>query len=84
MRALSTDPSTHTCAEIQGWDHPVSREVLAILDLFDLEHMVNSKRRPKPHPGRPFRDVESKRHGKARARGEVVEILNRFGHNLPV
>lgn len=85
MELLRRDPTTWTAAELEGWDHPISREALAIYDLFDLEHAVNSKRRPKPHPGRPFRsDAGGKKHGKARPMPEVVEILNRFGHNIPV
>lgn len=43
-------------ASIEGWDHAISREALVLMDLFDLEHTVNSKKPPKPHPGRPWKE----------------------------
>lgn len=82
---LRADPSSMLAAAMEGWEHPISREALVLMDLFDLEHAVNSgKRKPKPHPGRPFRSDDGVRHGKPRPMSEVVEILNRFGHNIPV
>ena len=80
-RFLTTDPSSAIAAAIGGWKHPISREALAIFNVFDLLNMVNSKKKPKPHP-RPFPDPEGIRRGKARPASEVVAILNRFGHNL--
>lgn len=86
-RLLRGDPSSMLAAAIEGWDHPISREALAALDLFDLMVQVNSdpkKPKPKPHHGRPwkFDDVERTRRGNAAGRTpEQVKALlrSRFG-----
>lgn len=57
---LRADPSSMLAASMEGWDHSISREALAILDLFDLMHMANSKKRPKPHPGRPTKPTRER------------------------
>ncbi|NUR79985.1 MAG: hypothetical protein HOQ21_06015 [Dermatophilaceae bacterium] len=83
-----TDPSSAVTAALEGWDFPISRVALALYDLYDLllAAISDRKARPQPRPGRPYstttRDTE--RWGKARPAGEVAEILNRFGHTLPV
>lgn len=82
------DPSSAIAAAMEGWTHPVSREALILMDLFDLELTINSKRKPKPHPGRPWTQDGPTRERKGnvagRSRAEVVEILNAHGHQLPV
>ena len=77
MAIVKDDPSSATAAALAGWTHPISREAVILMDLFDLEHAVNSKKRPKPHPGRPWRNQSRKQMGKAgtRTNAEVVEIL---------
>lgn len=87
---LRADPSSALAAALAGWDYPISREALAILDLYDLTMAANSdpKKRVAPHTGRPF-NTSSKRTrqvGKTngRTREQVVEILNSLGHQLPV
>lgn len=87
---LRADPSSALASGLAGWDYPISRETLAILDLYDLMMAANSdpKKRPKPHTGRPF-DMSTKtvkKIGKTdgRTRAEIVEILNSLGHQLPV
>ncbi len=75
---LTADPSSALAASVAGWAHPISREALALYDLFDLEHMVNSKKRPKPHPGRPgSQQEETKQRGDAAGRTpeEMKRIL---------
>lgn len=57
---LRADPSSMLAAALEGWDHPISREALVLMDLFDLEHTVNTKKPPKPHPGRPWKDQGKK------------------------
>lgn len=82
---LRADPSSAIAAAIEGWDHPISREALVLMDLFDLEHSVNSKKTPKPHHGRPWASKgEVKRRGNAagRTHEQVRQILNAHGHNL--
>ncbi len=60
-RLMRADPSTHIAAAVEKWEHPVTREALILMDVFDLEHAVNSKKTPKPHPGRPWKDKGAKR-----------------------
>lgn len=86
---LRADPSSALAAAMEGWDHPISREALVLMDLFDLDMAVNAgKKKPQPHPGRPWKSTDRtmQRHGNAggRSRAEVAQILNAHGHNLPV
>ena len=89
---LAADPSSASFAAITGWSHPISREALILMDLFDLDMATatagSKGRKPKPHPGRPWKpsDKTTKRHGDVagRSRAEVVAILNAHGHSLPV
>ncbi|WP_051549262.1 hypothetical protein [Nocardioides sp. URHA0032] len=88
---LRRDPSSAVAAALEGWDYPISREALAILDLYDLTMAANNdskKGRPKPHGGRPWPldNKQERRWGNTggRSREEVVAILNALGHSLPV
>lgn len=85
---LRRDTTSQVAVAVEGWQHPISRDALAILDLYDATIAVNtdSKKRPKPHGGRPF-EIDSKqrnRMGKAAPAADVAAILNRHGHSLPV
>lgn len=89
VRILRADPSSALAASFEGWDHPISREALILMDQFDLDMAVNSGKRnkPKPHPMRPWKqqgDVQRYGNTGGRSRSEVVEILNAMGHSLPV
>lgn len=90
VRILRADPSSMIAAAIEGWTHPISREALILMDLYDLDMRVavGGKKSPKPHPGRPYSmDVKSReRKGDAggRSKAQVRDILNAHGHNLPV
>ena len=92
MRILRNDPSSQIAAAIEGWDHPITREALALFDVYDVTVAANSdkRKRPKPHPGRPFKlnaaTQGERQRGDAggRSREEVIRILNSLGHNLPV
>lgn len=77
---FSRDPATWTFAAVAEWEHPLSREALVLLDLFDLEHHVNSKKKPKPHPMRPKAPTKgTSRYGNTGGRSvaEVKDILRR-------
>ncbi len=72
-------------ASMEGWDYPISREALAILDLFDFNTWLNTdpKKRGqwKAHSGRPFEMEKAKistRMGNTggRSREEVFAILH--------
>lgn len=79
---LRRDPSSWVAAAIEGWEYPVSREVTAILDLFDLEH-AKANKKAKPHGGRPWLNkTPTQRHGNAAGRTpeQVKAILrSQFG-----
>lgn len=69
---LAKDPTSHTFAAVSGWEHPASREHLALLDLYDLTHQVawaqagGKGSRPKPLP-RPWPDENTQTFGKGTA-----------------
>ena len=79
---LRRDPSSWVAASLEGWEFPISREAVYLLDLFDLEHAKASKK-AKPHEGRPWkRKGETRRRGSAAGRtpAEVKAILrSQFG-----
>lgn len=50
---LLTDPSSQVGAAVRDWAHPMSREDLVLRDIYDLQHMSKSRKRPKPYP-RPW------------------------------
>jgi len=65
--ALLRDPSSRLQAAVAGWEFPVSREWLALVDLFDLQQAKASRRKPKPYP-RPFDKSKTRIGGKKSAR----------------
>lgn len=80
---LRGDPSSYVGAALEGWDFPIERTTAAVLDLFDLQ-LAKASKKPKAHPGRPWKPDNRRRFGdrKGRSREEVREVLNRYGHNL--
>jgi hypothetical protein len=61
---LRADPSSALASALEGWEFPISREALAIYDLFDATVMLSSDPkgpRPKPHGGRPFKPPRTER-----------------------
>lgn len=75
---LRDDPTSAIAAALAGWTHPISREALVLMDLFDLDHMVAvGGKNVKPHAGRPWREVDSERKGNAgrRVPSDVKESL---------
>lgn len=89
LSILRADPSSAFAAALEGWDHPISREALILMDQFDLDVQINSdpKKGKPPRYRRPFpvEDKQRQRFGNTggRTRAEVVEILNALGHDLP-
>jgi len=80
VEQLATDPSSHLCASVNEWAHPLSREAALLVDLFDLTAAAHSgKRKPKPHPGRPWSSRKKERYGNTggRSRAEVEALLRR-------
>lgn len=86
---LRRDPSSAVAASFEGWEFPMSREALILADLYDLTFSANSdpkKGRPKPHPGRPWKQETAERqqvgNASGRSREEVRAIMRRLGHRL--
>lgn len=82
---LRSDPSSAIAAALEGWTHPIDRQTLALLDLFDLTAAINSKKTPKPHTGRPWKQQAGRslsRSGNAGSRSneQVAAILAAHGH----
>ena len=88
VKILRADPSSMIAAAFEGWDHPISREALVLMDLYDLDMQVatGGKVRDK-HQGRPWRSDDRQRTRKGNAAGrsmaEIRDILNAHGHSLP-
>lgn len=80
MEQLAADPSSRLCTSLNGWSYPISLEAVVLADLFDLTHAAHSrKRRPKPHPIRPWKSKSRERYGNTggRSRDEIKAILAR-------
>ena len=77
VRVLLTDPSSATCAAVEGWRHPMSREALLLADLFDLQYASKAKKKPQPYP-RPWPDPsERRRIGRTSLSSERVRAILR-------
>lgn len=85
---LATDPASRVGAAINGWEFPVSREVLVLMDLFDLTHQIAWRQggskgaRPKPYP-RPMRGKRKTRPRPTISQSAVMEALRAAGHTAP-
>lgn len=86
---LSSDPASAVGAALAGWEHPASREALAVMNLFDLMHQVawaqggKKGAKPKPHP-RPWPDATRSRTKPTVSQAEVIAALRMAGHEGPV
>lgn len=83
VERIRSDPSSALAAEIEGWDYPVSRLEVLMMDLWDLTAQMSGTKKPPRYP-RPWKNPEDvKRHGDAAGRtpDEVKRLLKeRFGH----
>lgn len=52
VQVLRADPSSALAASVEKWPHPVTRESVVLMDLYDLVHQAVAKK-PKPYP-RPW------------------------------
>lgn len=80
---LAADPSSHVGAAVATWAHPLSREGMAVMDLFDVFVQANTQKRskPKPYP-RPW-DPQPTRFGRAtRPQREIRAALRARGHGV--
>lgn len=64
VERLALDPASHLCAAINGWDYPLSREAMALADLYDLTAVANTDKRHrrslKPYR-RPWKNTKGRR-----------------------
>jgi hypothetical protein len=73
---LMADPSSQLCAAVNGWDHPFSREAIALADVFDLQRGKND-RYPRPW------DRTTRRIGRPSIPQEQVrQVLRSLGHDI--
>lgn len=81
---LLADPTSHLAAALADWDHPASREALALADVFDLLVAVNTDKRKRSRAGhypRPFPLGERTRSTKPQvSQAEVRAALEARGH----
>lgn len=78
---LAGDPGSRVGAALAGWEHPVSREWLVLVDLIDRFSRVNFKK-PPPYP-RPWR-TEKRRMKPTVSQETVIEALRMAGHVGPI
>lgn len=79
-RTLAGDPSSYVAAAVAGWEHPLTREALVLMDLFDLQHLAaNPKRKPKPYP-RPWPDRTTSRPRPTVSPERAIAALRGAGH----
>lgn len=84
-RILASDPSSQVAVALSGWDHPLTREALAVMDLFDLQHRVawgqggRKGAKPKPYP-RPWPDRTKSRPRPSVSPEVAIAALRAAGH----
>lgn len=78
---LLSDPSSQVAAQYSGWDHPLSRELILLLDLFDLGGYWAAGKKHEPHPMRPV--VKKKRKAPVLSQAQILKVLRDAGHTLP-
>lgn len=79
---LLVDPSSMLAAVREQWKYPVTRAEAVLMDLYDLEHRVNSRTKPQPYQ-RPWETRQKRQRGKTdMTRQQVVAVLNQFGHSI--
>lgn len=81
--ALFNNTNSLTFAEYYSWDYPVSKEYLAVADLYDLTFAINSKKKNVKYP-RPFKQKTEGTQNIGRtskSREEIEKILQRMNPN---
>lgn len=85
IRLLASDPANWLTAQMQGWDHPWSRETMLLADIFDLTYRAAGVKKPKPYP-RPWperRDTRQLRPAPEVTQADIFAVLARAGHEPP-
>ena len=79
---LAGDPSSRVAASIGGLDYPIDRTSIVLMDLYDLQHRIVSKR-PKPYP-RPWSSRRRARPNEGVSREVILAALREAGHTAPL
>lgn len=75
MRVAAQDPASPLHAAMHGWDYPLSREGMLLLDLIDVTGRAHAGKKWKQLP-RPWPKSRGQRFGTtALPRDEAVELL---------
>lgn len=83
-RWLRGDPSSAIATAAEGWEYPLSRLEAMIADLWDLEYMKASSKKPIKYP-RPYKTNQEKvRRGNAAGRTpeQVHSALRQIGTDV--
>ena len=72
-KALLKQSDSRLGAEMRGWEYPVSYESMVLMDLFDLLHIINSKKKPKPYK-RPYSTEDNNRTRMGRAEIKLTAV----------
>lgn len=83
-KILRADPSSMLAAVGEGWEYPVSRTDLILMDQYDLTYAATGAKNRKPYR-RPFKvSGESSHRGKPVPRSQAIERLRRvFKREIP-
>lgn len=80
---LCADPSSAISAALSGWEYPATLEALALWDLYDLQHMSKSKRKPPKYP-RPWGDRTRRTFGQAHmSTTDMRALLDNHRNEVP-
>lgn len=86
---LSVDTESHVAVALAGWEHPVSRVALTLMDKYDFDHTVlwvqggKKGQKPKPYP-RPWPTPGKRKTAPTVTQEQVVAALRFAGHAGPI
>jgi hypothetical protein len=71
MAQLALDPASHLAAAVNGWEYPISREAIALADIFDITVAAagGDTRYPRPWDNLPTTPEIA---------ADITEILNQY------
>ena len=92
VTVILRDTASPLTAELAGWDYPLSREAMALADLFDLTVAAHAGRKAKdvtryPRPWPAPEDPDAKTYGANNThltQDEIRSALKRFGKPAPL
>lgn len=77
-KALLKQPDSRLGAQLRDWEYPVTHQSMVLMDIFDLLHIVNSKKKPKPYH-RPYTlDNNTTRRGRAESKLTAIDKIRKM------